>query len=270
MQAAISKCIMLIVLFFSFSFKRINPAYHVIEKNSITVMTYNVHHCEPPGKPGTIDVDAIASVIKKQKADVVALQEIDVNTKRSGNINEAALLAKKAGYPSFFFAKAMDFDGGQYGILILSKYLLSDTKAYQLPKDSVNGGEQRMLATGTVNLPGGKSFLFGCTHLEAYHENSRLLQVREICRIAGETDLPFIIAGDFNANEGSSVINILDKNFTRSCSNCPPTFWEDGETGAIDFIASKPKNVFKTLSHVVVQNKEASDHFPVVTVMKFQ
>lgn len=236
--------------------------------NAIKVITYNVHHCNPPGKQDVIDVNAIAAVIKKQNADIVAVQEVDINTNRSGKINEAAQLAVKAGYPSFFFAKAMDFDDGEYGILILSKYSLSDTKAYRLPMDSVNGGEQRMLATGTVTLPGGKTFRFGSTHLEAYNKTSRYLQIKEICRIAEETSLPFIVAGDFNSNERSEVINTLDEHFTRTCNNCPPTFGEDGETGAIDFIAFKPKETFAILSHNVVRNKTASDHMPVVAELQ--
>lgn len=239
--------------------------------NTIKVMTYNVHHCNPPEKPGIIDVDAIAAVIKKQNADIVALQEIDVNTGRSGKINEAEQLAVKAGYKSFFFAKAIDFDGGQYGIAILSRYPLSGTKAYPLPMDETIGGEQRMLATGTVTLADGKTFRFGCTHLDAGRSNaSRLLQVKEISRITRETALPFIIAGDFNSSEGSDVINMLDEDFTRTCNKCAPTFWEDNETGAIDFIASKPKDACNVLSHTVIQNKEASDHMPVVAVLQLK
>ncbi|MFT4156271.1 endonuclease/exonuclease/phosphatase family protein [Parafilimonas sp.] len=256
-------------IFITASSGRNIPVYNA-GSNNVKVITYNVHHCNPPEKAGVIDVNAIAAVIKKQNADIAAVQEIDVNTVRSGKINEAEQLATKAGYKSSFFAKAMDYDGGQYGILILSKYPLTETKAYALPMDSSNGGEQRMLATGTVTLPGGKTFRFGCTHLEAYHKTSRDLQIKEICRIADETSLPFIVAGDFNANEGSDVINTLDEHFMRTCSNCPPTFWEDGETGAIDFIASKPKNAITVLSHNVIQNKEASDHMPVVAELQLK
>ena len=254
------------LIFFTFSSGKNIPADGARSK-AIKIMTYNVHHCNPPEKSNVIDVNAIAAVIKKQKADLVALQEIDINTARSGKINEAELLAKKSGYQHFFFAKAMDFDGGQYGILILSKYPLKDTHAYPLPMDSVKGGEQRMLATGTVTLR-GKTIRFGCTHLEAYNKTSRDLQIKEIVHIANTTSLRFIVAGDFNSNEGGEVINILDENFARTCNDCPSTFWEGGETGAIDFIAFRPKNAFTILSHKVVQNKEASDHMPVVAELQ--
>ena len=237
-------------------------------KNAVKVMTYNVHHCNPPEKADVIDVDAVAAVIKKQHADIVAVQEVDVNTVRSGKTNQAEQLAAKAGYPYYYFGKAMDFDGGQYGVLILSKYPLSDTNTYLLPVNDSQKGEPRVLAAATVTLPNGKLYRFGCTHLEAYNKASRILQATEICRIANGTSLPFIIAGDFNAEEDGDAMRIIDEHFTRTCNNCPSTFWEGGETGAIDFIAFSSKDAFNVLSHNVVQNKEASDHMPVIAELQ--
>lgn len=246
------------------------PLEQTTGTRSIQVMTYNVHHCNPPEKAGIIDVDAIAAVISEQQADIVAVQEVDVNTNRSGKIDQAALLAAKAGYPYYFFGKAMDYDQGQYGVLVLSKYLITDTQTYHLPKAEVKGGEPRVLAAVTLTLTDGKSIRFGSTHLEAFNSTSRLMQIVEINRIAGKTSLPFIIAGDLNAAVGSDVIKTLDTQFTRTCSNCPATFWEGNETGAIDFIAYSPKVAFTVVSHQVVQNKEASDHMPVVAELKFK
>lgn len=240
-------------------------------KSAIKVMTYNVHHCNPPEKQGVIDVEATAAVIKSQDADIVAVQEVDVNTGRSGNINQAEQLALKAGYKSFYFAKAMDYDGGQYGILILSKYPLANTKTYMLPRtEGNNSGEPRVLAAATVALPGGRTILFGSTHLEAYNKASRLLQVQEINRIAGASSLPFIVAGDFNAREGSEVIKTLDEHFTRTCNNCPATFSEGKASGVIDFIASAPKNAFDIVSHKVIPDRKTSDHMPVVAELQFK
>jgi len=238
----------------------------------IKVMTYNTHHCNPPGKPGVIDVDAVANVVKAQNADIVALQEIDVNTARSGNINQAELLASKTGYKFYFFAKAMDFDSGQYGVLILSKYSLKDTATHALPKaeDPGGRGEPRVVALATVELPGGKSFRFGSTHLEAYNKTSRLLQAKDINSIASSTTLPFIIAGDFNARENSDVINTIDEHFIRTCTNCAGTFVGKRDEGAIDYIAASPRSTIEVLSHSVVPDKETSDHMPVVVTLKLK
>ena len=53
------------------------------------VMTYNIHHGE--GTDSVIDMERIAQVINKWSPDLVALQEVDNGTTRSGNINEATI-----------------------------------------------------------------------------------------------------------------------------------------------------------------------------------
>ncbi|TXH20785.1 MAG: endonuclease/exonuclease/phosphatase [Chitinophagaceae bacterium] len=238
--------------------------------NEIKVMSYNVHHCNPPDQKNKIDVDAIAAVIKAQNADVVALQEIDVNTGRSGKINQAELLAKKASYPSFYFAKAMDFDGGQYGLLILSKHPLTNMQTIMLPRTDPKKDEPRVLALATVNLANGKSFQFGSTHLEAYNKASRLQQIQKIQQVASQSNIPFIVAGDFNDVAGKEVINILDQSFTRTCQTCPNTFDEEGESGAIDFIAFKKGSPFEVKSHQVLSTIKTSDHFPLTAILKWK
>jgi len=235
----------------------------------IKIMTYNTHHCNPPDKPGVIDVQAIAAVIKKENPDIVALQEIDVNTKRDGQINEAAEIAAQTDYPSFYFAKTIDLEGGSYGIMILSKFPLIDTATHKLPTNETIGGEHRVLATAVVRLPDGKTITFGCTHLDAEHKENRLLQIREINNIAGKSAYPFLLVGDFNSGEGSKVIDMLDQSFTRTCTHCKPTLHEEGYADVpIDFIACKPGSNFTVQSHNVLQNINASDHYPVTAVLK--
>lgn len=234
----------------------------------IKVMTYNVHHCNPPEKTGIIDVDGVAKVIRSHKPDIAAIQEVDVNTNRSGNINEALLLSQKTDLPFYYFGKAMDFDGGQYGVLILSRFPLSDTQIYRLPSAGINKDEPRVVAAATVKLDTDKYIRFGSTHFEAYNKTSRKLQAEEINRLSENFEISFIIAGDFNDTEGIDVLKILDSNFSRTCQQCPSTFWEDGDTGAIDFIFYRPQNSFTVLAHDVVQDKKASDHMPVVVRLK--
>src|SRR5690349_3450839 len=70
---------------------------------AITILSYNIHHANPPSKPGVIDLPAIANVIVKQHPDIVALQEVDVHTKRSGTtVHEAEELARLTGMHSYF------------------------------------------------------------------------------------------------------------------------------------------------------------------------
>lgn len=239
----------------------------LVVNNQLKVMSYNIHHCNPPSKDGWIDVNAIANVIKKENPDIVGLQEVDINTARSGTINQAAELALKTGLTSYYFAKAIDYDGGDYGVAILSKYPLSDMKTYQLPMDNNMQGEPRVLATATVILPGGKKITFGCTHLDAQrNDTNRVLQIKKINNIVTDAQLPMIIAGDFNAEEESEVIRILDSQFKRTCKPCKPTIPATSPRKAIDFIAYKAQGAFSVLKHEVVNETYASDHLPVTAI----
>lgn len=238
---------------------------------TLKVMAYNIHHANPPSKPGLIDVDAIVNVLKRECPDIVALQEVDVNMNRSGKINQAREIAEKAGYPSFYFAKAIDHDGGNYGVAILSKYPLSDMQTHRLPTELSTNGEPRVLSLATVALPGGKKIKFGSTHLDAQRPDvNRLLQAREINRIAKEVSLPMIIAGDFNATENSEVIKIIQSKFELTCTNCAFTIPQINPNRTIDFIAFKPGNAFEVLSHKVIQESYASDHLPVMAEIKLK
>lgn len=237
---------------------------------TIKVMTYNVHHCNPPSKSATgdIDIDTIVGVIRKQNPDLVALQEIDDHTSRSGAFNEAEVMAKKLNM-HYYFGKAIDYGGGGYGVAILSKYPLSDTKTIALPSTEGFKGETRVLALATITLPNGKAIRFSSTHLEVSSGANRDLQIKEINRIAASETIPFIIGGDFNSAEGSPVIQALDQVFTRTCYQCAPTIPVDRPTKAIDFIAFTKTSPFKVLSHQVIPEQYASDHLPVVAELQY-
>lgn len=236
---------------------------------SIKIMTYNIHHGNPPNT-SIINLDTIAGVIKKENPDLVALQEVDVNTTRANGINQAEYLAKKLGM-LFFFAKAIDFAGGEYGVCILSKYPIVATKHIKLPHIASPEAETRVLALAKVRLPDERHIWLACTHLDATaNSETRLLQIDSILSATRNPDAPLIIAGDFNANENSGEIAMLDKQFKRSCKNCAFTIPTIGPTQAIDFIAFRRKYRFKVESHRVINEAYASDHLPVTVVLKLR
>lgn len=265
-------------LFFLFSMmilsscaEKLTTSKHASETaQNLRVLCYNIHHCNPPSTPGKIDIDAIAKVIKAQKPDLVSLQEVDVNTIRSGNINQASLLAEKL-QMNFFFAKAIDHDGGQYGVAILSKYPITEQVIHRLTTQAGTKGEPRVLATVLVNLPGGKKVRFGATHLDAQKEDTnRLLQMKDINDLAQLEKLPFIIAGDLNAMPGSAPINLFDKQFTRTCTNCEFTIPVINPKKAIDFIGFNKTNQIEVISHQVIPERYTSDHLPIFSVLKLK
>lgn len=233
-------------------------------KTALKVMTYNIHHANPPSEQVKIDVAAIARVINQEKPDLVALQEVDVHTERSGkNLDQAREIARLTGMKSFFM-KALDYQGGEYGIAVLSRYPIVDSAGYLLPRDPAIGGEDRAVASITVELPGKKKIIFASTHLDLKEAN-RMSQAKALIGHFENSSIPMILGGDFNALASSPVIELFDQHFTRTCGNdCAPTIPVKNPNRTIDFIMYKPQANFKVLSTRVIDEQYASDHLPVV------
>ncbi|TKC07908.1 endonuclease/exonuclease/phosphatase [Pedobacter polaris] len=258
----------LLLLFTACSDKVTMPAHQTQTSgnNELKVLCYNIHHANPPSKEGLIDLDAIANVIKAENPDVVALQEIDRLTKRSGGIDEAKLLAQKTGMKYHFF-RAIDHDGGEYGTMILSKHPFSDIKSISLPE--AFPGEDRILAYVTVKMPSGKTFILANTHLDAQRNNdTRTLQMKTILQELSAKREPIILCGDLNSVDTSEAIKLLDQQFKRTCIlNCPGTIPVINPTKTIDYIAIK-NATWPVKSHIVIPETYASDHRPLVVTFQ--
>ncbi len=218
-----------------------------------------------------INLHNIAAVIKQSKADVIALQEVDVNTKRSSNpadqIDQAKKLAELLDM-EYYFSKSIDYKEGAYGNAILSKYPLSNKRRLDLP--AISGGEQRSIALATVTLPDGKTFDFGATHFDL--NTIRVAQAQFLNDLSGQLNKPLFIGGDFNATPESEEMTLLKKEFNFSCmGNCQFTIPVVKPTKAIDFIVYNPlaKQTYSLLSGIAMTGQYASDHLPVVAIYQY-
>jgi endonuclease/exonuclease/phosphatase family metal-dependent hydrolase len=252
------------ILLFSWSCSNPNTDKDNASQRTIKIMTYNIHHANPPSKPDLIDVDAIANVIKKENPDLVALQEVDVFTSRSGkNLHQAKAIADKLGM-FYFFTKALDYQGGFYGNAVLSKYPILDSLLIDLPALSERDAEDRVWAGVRVQIE-GNDLWFGSTHLDYKTQENNLHQSTILLNNLKNIPIPVIIGGDFNVTNSSQAIALFDEQFRRTCTeDCPPTIPQINPTKEIDFIMYRPKNSFSTESHQVIDEQYASDHLPVV------
>ena len=261
---AMRKIVLMLVIVFLYSCSVKKSTSKETLLLSLKVMTYNIHHANPPSKPGFIDLDAIAEVINKEKPDLVGLQEVDQFTKRSGNIDQAKLLAQKTGLYYQFF-KAIDYDGGAYGVAILSKFPILAYAKQDLPQ--VMKGEARVMASISISLPNKKRLTFANTHLDAQRPDSnRIVQMKSMLTALEAKKEAVILVGDLNCEAGKEPIMLLDRTFIRSCVlNCAPTIPVVKPVKTIDYIALKNANwILK--EHRVLPEVYASDHRPVVAV----
>ena len=220
----------------------------------LQVMSYNVRHCA--GMDLVVDYDRTAAVIAEQQPDVVALQELDSMTGRSGQCYQLGELAERTSYYPVF-GSAIDYDGGKYGVGILTREQPLNTKRIPLP-----GEEPRVLLV--VEL---KGYVIACTHLDL-EEPERLASVPLIVKEAQRWQKPFILAGDWNDTLDSPLLQEMTKHFDILSGNVP-TYPADSPQECIDFIASFKAQPMMTLESIVVNEPKASDHRPLVAKLKF-
>jgi len=245
-----------------------NPELQLPAKKKLVTMTYNIHHGAPENSD-VVNLPNIATVIKNSGAELVALQEVDVNVGRSGNVNQAAELAKLLGM-EYYFSKSIDYNGGEYGVAILSKYPLSNKRRELLPMPTA--GEQRSIALATVTLPNGKNIEFAATHFDLNVPN-RSAQAAYLNEMSGRLNKELFVGGDYNAESTTAEMLKLQEGFRLSCmSTCPLSFPVRNPAKAIDFVIFNPKaaTTYTLASAVALTGQYASDHLPVAVVFQYE
>src|SRR5690606_3039716 len=107
-----------------------SPGLVSAQANRITFLSYNIHHGE--GMDQKLDLNRIAEVIRSVSPHVVTLQEVDRNTQRVNGSDQIRELAELLDM-EFRYAKAIDYDGGEYGHGILSHLPIARFEHHLLP-----------------------------------------------------------------------------------------------------------------------------------------
>ena len=107
-------------------------------QDNLKLMSYNIRNAK--GMDGIYSFQRIANVINNEAPDVVAVQEIDSMTTRSNQTYVLGEIAERTQMHANY-APAISFQGGKYGIGILSKEKPLNIKTYPLPGRE----EERML-----------------------------------------------------------------------------------------------------------------------------
>ena len=131
----------------------------------LKVLSYNIHHAA--GTDGKLDLPRIAEVIRSVNPDVVSLQEVDQQARRSNSVDQPSELAKLTGM-RVLFAENIPLQGGSYGNVILTRFEIESKDHRLLPNH--NKGEQRGLLRSKLRWQSkGRTevrFNFTATHFE--------------------------------------------------------------------------------------------------------
>jgi endonuclease/exonuclease/phosphatase family metal-dependent hydrolase len=236
----------------------------------LRVLTYNIHHGE--GTDGKLELARIARVITDHKPDLVALQEVDVNTQRTGNVDQAAELAKLTGL-HVVFGKSIDYRGGQYGNAVLSRLPVEKHTVHPLPGKA---GAERRTALEVLVRPweGGPSLTFIATHHDhTRDETDRLRQADEVNRLLATDERrgPLVLAGDLSAVPSSETIKRFAARWTDAAgqAGAAPTIPAGNPRSRIDYVLLRPAGAWHVVETSVVPEAVASDHRPVLAVLEW-
>jgi len=236
----------------------------------IRIMTYNIHHGED--MKGKVDIAQIAEVINRYKPDIVAFQEVDSVTNRNGKVDQMAELGRLTGMQQAY-GRNFAYDGGSYGLGILSRFPIAETKSYRLPyyPDDANGNTRLMFMT-TIQLAKNKQFYFGTVHLDYKQASQRKIQADDmLLQLEKAGNIPIIIAGDFNAAPGEDCISVIESKYTELINHDSAfTYPADTPTIKIDYIFLSKNNKWKPVQQQVIDETNASDHRPVLGVVRLE
>lgn len=224
----------------------------------IKVLSFNILHGATT--KGDFDLDAIAKVILDTDPDFVALQEVDFKTNRAKKYDLVTELGWRTKLAAIF-AKAMKFDGGEYGEGVLSRYSIIKSRNISLPYSP--GNEPRAALEILTELPSGDTIAFIGTHLDHLKdETDRISQVKRINKVFSSNTYPTILAGDLNGEPTSKTIQILEEIWTPSYrkTKLEYTFPSNAPSKKIDYVMFLQPSKWKVLKTEVIQDSIASDH----------
>lgn len=227
----------------------------------LRVATYNIL----AGKHG---LDDVAAAIRSFDADLVALQEVDSRTRRSGRVDQPHVIAQALGM-EVGFVDHRRFDGGRIGVALLSRHPVANVERIALP-----GGVLAALRAD-VTIAGRVVRVF-VVHLhptdprespaqQRSMDATRRREAEAVLLLATSQNAPTIVLGDFNARSNSPEYAAFADHFTDACP-------EGGATWPASFPLVRIDYVWTSAALVRLDcprfEPSTSDHRPVVADLR--
>lgn len=223
------------------------------------IMSYNIRNAK--GMDNKTDYERIARIIKATAPEVVALQELDSVTQRNMGVDVLKELAELTGMYSIY-APAISFQGGKYGIGILSSKQPLSWQNVPLP-----GREEAR----TLLMVEFDNLILFATHFSLNAED-RLASVAIINNLASLFIKPVFLVGDLNATPDADEINTLTKNWQILDDTKAYTFPSEKPREKIDYIMgyTAKGTTFAVEEARVLNEAVASDHRPLYVDVRWK
>jgi endonuclease/exonuclease/phosphatase family metal-dependent hydrolase len=238
----------------------------VAAKRILRVMTYNIH--VGVGMDKKLDLQRIAGVINAAQPDLVGLQEVDRGVKRTEGKDEIVELAAMT-QMKYAFAPNLDYQGGKYGVAILSRFPIKNTEHRMFENQREN--ERRGMLRIEVEID-RKTVNFVTTHLDYQFEDGRLFETEQMLKFLESVKGPLIVVADLNDLPTGSAYKLMRTKFADAWVS------SGAKTAGFSYPADKP---VKRIDHIFygkgdrIRAKKswvietlASDHIPVMAELE--
>ena len=202
-------------------------------------------------------IEAIAAELTSMRADIIALQEVDVLVRRTGFVDQPVALAAALGF-HYVFAASIKWDGGDYGLALLSRWPLAEVRRHRL--DATEAGEPRIVLDVVACAAGRPLRIFN--HHADGRAPSRQAGFAALRDIVGPgVGRGLLALGDFNEDpDGQGVRGLLERGlFDLGAAGNEST----ADRRRIDYLLADAP-LARVMSAVRVWPSDKSDHHALV------
>ena len=232
--------------------------------DALRVVSYNIRHGR--GMDDSVDLARTAAVLRSLTPDLVGLQEVDRRAERSGGVDQATELGRMLEMVPVFGA-FMEYQGGHYGMAILSRFPPVRSWTIPLPE----GNEPRVALAVMIPLPAGDTVVAVNVHFDWVDDDGfRFAQASVLAAVLDTLSHPWVLLGDLNDEPGSRTLALFAERAREAAkpANARFTFSTDNPRKEIDFIFGGPPEMWGVRESRVVAEPVASDHRPVLAVLE--
>lgn len=207
---------------------------------------------------GSYQIEPLAAFIQENNTDVVALQDIDYGTARTGKTNLVADVAyrcsKEGNRRQGVFASTGREDGGETGVSLFVRECFYGT-------NKVNLNNELVLLTMPYELKSGETVLVATCQFDRNDASKRVRQAEALASYADQVKQNIVICASIYEEQSGNVFNILKTKYRRSCKFASEdTYPADQPTSRYDYILTPLSQNWGTQTVMVKGDATVSNH----------
>lgn len=224
-------------------------------RRNLRIVSYNIRAAL------SSSVSTLVDVLQELEPDIVALQEVDRDTERSGFADQAMEIADGLGL-AYSYAATRTEGQGEYGVALLSRLPFAEVSRVELPENF--SWEPRVALQATLCTDSGTLDVYNVhADIWPWSSSSQLQYLQE--RISRAQRRSTVVLGDFNATADQAGPTAFDAEAWFDVLGHmadSPTYMGVPFPRRIDHIFTSA-DLTDSVQDAGVLRRSASDHFPV-------